>query len=308
MSTVPDGLLEIADELYGLGVGEFTAARDRYAAELRATDRPLADAVRRLRKPSLAAWAVNLLVRREAEQVEQVLAVGAGLREAQEQMDAAELRALTVQRRQLTAAVTTRARALARGEGQRLTESVATQVEGTLTAAMLDPAAAEAVRSGLLVTALAATGVEPVDVAPALAVPAALGFVATPRESPPAPAEVGRPALTVVPDPEADLKRLRAAEEAEAEARAEVEAARAEVEEVDARLGELQARTIEIQAGIDELRRRIAELEDEADTVDEEVASAEEEREAAATALHEAESAAQQAEESHRRLQAEVQR
>ena len=58
----------------------------------------------------MAAWVVNLLVRREAEQVEQVLGVGAALREAQANMAGDELRALTRQRRQLTAAVTTRAR------------------------------------------------------------------------------------------------------------------------------------------------------------------------------------------------------
>ena len=49
-----------------------------------------------------------------------------------------ELRALTRQRRQLTAAVTTRARGVAADEGVRVTQAVADQVEATLTAAMLD--------------------------------------------------------------------------------------------------------------------------------------------------------------------------
>ena len=77
---------------------------------------PLAAQVKALRKPSTAAWVVNLLVRRETEQVEQVLAVGAALREAQASMSGDELRALTRQRRQLTAAVTTQARRVARKE------------------------------------------------------------------------------------------------------------------------------------------------------------------------------------------------
>lgn len=302
MSDAADRLLAVADELYGLPLGEFTTERDRHAAELRSTDRDLAAAVKGLRKPSVAAWAVNLLVRRETEQVAQVLAVGAALREAQQEMDATELRALTVQRRQLTAAVTTRARALARGEGQRLSESVAAAVEATLTAAMLDEGAARAVQSGLLVAALAATGVEAVEVAPSLAVPEALGFTASAAPAP-APQETGgRPELSVVPDPDADRKRLEAAEEDERRALAEVEESRTALGATERRLSELQARTIEIQAGIDELRRRIAGLEEEADEVDEEVAATEEEQEETRAAVTAAEAEAERATSVVRRL------
>ena len=53
--------------------------------------------------------------------MEQVIAVGNALREAQQGMDAAELRALTRQRRQLTSAVTQQARALALEEGVKVT-------------------------------------------------------------------------------------------------------------------------------------------------------------------------------------------
>ena len=102
-------LLEIADELYALPLGDFTPARDARAKELKGTD--LAGPVKALKKPSLAAWVVNLLVRRDADQVDQVLSLGAALREAAAGMDGDELRNLTKQRRQLTAAVTTGARA-----------------------------------------------------------------------------------------------------------------------------------------------------------------------------------------------------
>ncbi|MEZ5193813.1 MAG: hypothetical protein R2734_15820 [Nocardioides sp.] len=104
---------------------------------------------------------------------------------AQATLDAAQLRELTKQRRQLTAAVTGRARALAAEERQRVTVAVAEQVEGTLTTAMVDEGAERAVRSGLLVAALAATGVDAVDVAAAVALPAALGFTASPQEAAP---------------------------------------------------------------------------------------------------------------------------
>ena len=62
----------------------------------------------------------------------------------------------------------------------KVTQSVAEQVEATLTAAMVEEACAQAVRSGLLVGALSATGVDEVDVAAAVALPEALGFTATP--------------------------------------------------------------------------------------------------------------------------------
>ena len=90
-----------------------------------------------------------------------------------------QLREFTKQRRQLTASVTTAARRMAREEGVKTTESVADQVEATLTAAMLETDAAKAVRSGLLVTALAATGLGDLDLSGAVALPDALGFSAT---------------------------------------------------------------------------------------------------------------------------------
>ena len=99
-----DDLLEVADELYALALPDFTPARDARAKDLKGTE--LAAPVKALKKPSLAAWVVNLLVRRESEQVQRILEVGASLREAQESMSGDDLRALTRQRRQVTAAIT----------------------------------------------------------------------------------------------------------------------------------------------------------------------------------------------------------
>ena len=56
-------LLGVADELYGLALPEFTPTRDARAKELKAADAQLAPRVKALRKPSMAAWVVNLLVR-----------------------------------------------------------------------------------------------------------------------------------------------------------------------------------------------------------------------------------------------------
>ena len=101
-------------------MADFTPARDAQVKALKGTD--LAAPVKALKKPSLAAWVVNLFVRREGGQVEQVLQVGAALREAQAGMSGEELRALTKQRRQLTAAVTQRARSLAHDDGVKVTQ------------------------------------------------------------------------------------------------------------------------------------------------------------------------------------------
>jgi vacuolar-type H+-ATPase subunit I/STV1 len=277
-----DELVEIADELYGLTLPEFTPARDAKAKKLKGTD--LAAPVKALKKPSVAAWVVNLLVRQETEQVDQVLQVGAALREAQAAMSGDELRQLTRQRRQVTAAVTTQARRLARENGQKITEAVAQQVEATLTAAMVDEECAKAVRSGMLLTALEATGVDAVDLDRAVALPEALGFVATPRDAAPA----GKPDLKVVPDPDRDEKALAAAREALEQAEGELSDAEEARDQAARELFDLQARAMQVQAEIDELKRKIAELEESADEVDEEIAEAEEARDDAQAVVDEA--------------------
>jgi chromosome segregation ATPase len=226
---------------------------------------------------------VDLLVRRETEQVAQMIAVGAALREAQAGMDAAALRELTKQRRQLTAALTVRARALARSEGLRVTESVAEQVEETLTAAMIDGGAAAAVRSGLLVAPLRATGVDALDAAGAVAVPEALGFEATPVAA----------TLHVVPDAsgggaDRGAERLARAQAALADAEDEVAEHRRIHDDAAAAVERLQARSLQVQAELDELRRRLAALEESAQQVDDELADAEEERAEAESELADA--------------------
>ncbi|MDX6360341.1 MAG: hypothetical protein QOH37_3395 [Nocardioidaceae bacterium] len=265
-----DALLELADELYALPMDRFTPERDARAKAAKG-DKDLVAALKTLRKPSVAAWVVNLLVRRDPGQVEQVLAVGAALREAQEGMDGAELRTLTRQRRQLTSAVTGQARALALEEGVRVTQSVADEVEATLTAAMVDAEAARAVRSGLLVRTLKATGVDAVDVAAAVALPDALGFAASPTTAEtPAP-----PDLHVVPGDEG-ARRREQAEEALAEAEAAVTEAAGELATATHAVEELQARSLQLQSEIDELKRKLAALESDAEETDDELAEAEE--------------------------------
>ena len=280
-------LLEVADRLYAEPLSAFTPARDaaaRAASTGEDADKALATRIKSLRKPSVAAWAVNLLVRREGDQIDQVLALGDSLRAAAESMSADDLRALTRQRRQLTNALAGTARDLAREQDVRLTDPVVDQVEGMLTAAMLDQRAARVVRSGLILTAFTSTGVSELDVDAVCAVPAALGEDVAHRA---APTERPAPSLHLVPEDER-VRRETAQDEVD-QARRTVEESRTELAEVDGTLATLRARRLQLQGEIDELRRRLATLEDDVDGVDEDLEEAEAAREDAAVVLEEAE-------------------
>lgn len=279
--TSDEQLLAEADALYGLPLGDFTPQRDLRARDLRTDDRELSAAVKALRKPTLAAWVINLLVRREAEQVDQVITLGAALRDAQASLEGEQLRELTRQRRQLTAAVTTQARRLASAEGVKVTPAVADQVEASLTAAMIDGEAARALRSGLLIAPMATTGVDDLDLASHVAVPTAMGFVATPQVEDSAPDPTGPPHLRVVPDPDADAKRLAAARAELDEAEAVVDVATAELTDAQQATTRHEATSLQIQAEIEELQRQLGELEERQEIVDGELAEAHEAVEAA---------------------------
>ena len=294
-----DPLLSIAEELYSLPPGEFTGTRNQWAKQTKGDgDAELAKRVTELRKPSLAAWVVNMLMRHQGDQMSQVLDLGASLRQAQSDLDGDALRELTRQRRQLTTAVTRQGRTLAGELGQKVTEAVADQVQDTLHAAMVDEDAAAAVRSGLLVSALAATGVGSADVVDAVAVPAAIGMTPRPRAMP----ERKRPELSVVPEPEpAPDEAEREREAARSAARAEVDRAVSEADEArrkvrkaEKRVGKVQARTLQAAEELEEARGRVAELEHELESLDDDAAAAEEKKEKAAERYVEAQEVLEQ--------------
>ena len=170
-------LAGIAGPLYALPYGEFVAARTAAAKDVSsagvtaAEQRALAAAVRALPKPSVAAWAVNMLAAHSPEILRELAALGTSMQAAQDALDAADLRRLAQQRRQLLASTVKAAQALAARHGRAISAAVATEVEQTLRAATADPGAAAAVQSGCLLRALSADGVDVVDLAGAVAVP-----------------------------------------------------------------------------------------------------------------------------------------
>lgn len=141
----------VADDLYGLPPADFTKARDAHAVEARKDgDRPLAERIRALRRPTLAAWASNLLVRAQSDEVRGVLELGEALRTAHRDMDGARLRDLSAQQRTLTVALARQARALAADAGQTLSDQALAEVRDTVAAALADPDSGTAWASGRL--------------------------------------------------------------------------------------------------------------------------------------------------------------
>jgi len=87
------GIEEIADELYGLPPEEFTAARTRYEKEAKAAGaRDEAAHIHSLAKPTVTAWLANQLARTHRDELEPLLEVGAGLRDATRNLDGDQLR------------------------------------------------------------------------------------------------------------------------------------------------------------------------------------------------------------------------
>ncbi len=79
-----DAIVRETQKLYGLPLSEFTAARNARAKELKQDDPELAAAVAGLPKPSVAAAAVNELVREDPSEVRALVQSGKRLRQAQE--------------------------------------------------------------------------------------------------------------------------------------------------------------------------------------------------------------------------------
>ena len=131
------------DALYGLPLDAFVPERDALAKRLRADKRREdADAVKALRKPSVAAWAANQVLRSQPGRRDALLEAGDALRAAQEDLlagrgDAAAARAAGEAERRAVGDLVAAARGLAR-EGGFPTATVLDRVRETLHAAATD--------------------------------------------------------------------------------------------------------------------------------------------------------------------------
>lgn len=152
---------ELADRLYAAPPDGFVAARAAAAAAARAAgDVGSARQIAKLRKPTVAAWLVNLLALRRPELVADLVGLAAALRTAQRELRGPRLRELSAQRRAAVNALITEASALAREADPGLTAArlPLAEVEATLNAAFSDADVAEQVRSGRLLRAASYAG------------------------------------------------------------------------------------------------------------------------------------------------------
>jgi hypothetical protein len=163
-TTMPhDALADARRKLYALPLDQFTPARDALARELRAQgQRDAADAVKALRKPSGAAWAVNQLAHRRAEDVRELLDAGRRLRDAQEQLLRGGGRGALDEARDHERALVGRlaqdAAVLAAEAGMSPTPALVERLRSTLHAVAVDEEAAAEVAEGRVVREREAVG------------------------------------------------------------------------------------------------------------------------------------------------------
>jgi hypothetical protein len=155
---------EAASALYAASAADFIATRNELAKQLKADGDELGSTrLKALRKPTVAAWLANLVAREQPDEIDDLLALGDEFREATADLDGERLRELTPKRHKLIDQLSKSAAGLAKREGQKVSADVAQKLRETLDAALVDPAAGEAVREGRLSSALRHVGFGVVD-------------------------------------------------------------------------------------------------------------------------------------------------
>ncbi|MES4831411.1 hypothetical protein ABVB25_30310, partial [Streptomyces anthocyanicus] len=248
------GVEQVLDELYGTPPSAFVPHREERAAAARTAGRKEdARRIHAARRPTLAAWAANLLTRSRPEETRRFLELGQALREAHRTLDAAGLKELSAQRRRIVAALSRQAAQLAGEAGHRLSQAAQREVESTLRAVLADPDAANQWAEGRLVASLTPPSDFPSGTAPAEPARTA-GPEPAPRPKPPRTA-----ARTRAKDELAERRRRR---------REELERAEREAERAAGQLRDARAE----QTGAQESLHR---ADDELDRIRKTVAAAE---------------------------------
>ena len=150
--------------LYAGPLADFMATRTSLVAQAKADkDKALAARLGKLRKPSVAAWTINQLVRARPDLVEEIESVGAQLRAAQANLHGTAITALRPARDQLIADVLAGAGEISAGGGSSLSGPAADEIRDSVIAALASAEASEAVTSGALTRALHYSGFGEVD-------------------------------------------------------------------------------------------------------------------------------------------------
>lgn len=154
---------DLVGELYGLPLEEFVPARNALARELRKDgDKERAAEVAKLKRPSVAAWAVNQLARRNRKELDILLDTGHRLRtgqvEALERGDAAKFEAARRDHERAVRDLVGAARDLLASERSTSSDQMLSSIERTLRYASIDEEERPALASGRLVEEVEATG------------------------------------------------------------------------------------------------------------------------------------------------------
>ena len=267
-----DTLAEAARDLLRRAPADFVAERTARQRSIRKDDRDLAAAIGKLRKPAPAAWVIDLLA--QDGSLDEAVDLGPAIRDAQAGADPKEIAALRRQRSGVVGALAQAGAALAEDAGHPVTAAVLDQVRATIEAAMADPHAGAAVRSGLLVQPLESAGFDDVDLDGALAVPDAVPDAWSGSDAPPIPIDDARRARKVrrasrsepepEPDPEPERDPAadrRAARQAETTARTESRDADAALDGAERELAAAEERRAELQRDLDLATAEIERLE-----------------------------------------------
>lgn len=249
-------------QLYAAGLGDFTSVRSAIVAEAKqAGEAALAKQVGGLRKPTVAAWALNHFVREHPDELEAFHDFAQLLREAQRTLDADQLRVLSRERSRRVDALARKVESASRTAGQPVSDSVGQEIRQTLTAFIADEAAEESVLTGALVKPLQYSGLGDVDIEGVAAVaPRHLKVIAggAADEAATDEGEAGT---------DEDDEAARAAEEERRRAALAAERRRLEQalaragkarEDADHRLEVQQARVDEAREGVADLERQLA--------------------------------------------------
>lgn len=243
---------DVAADLYGRTPAEFVAARnEQVRAAKEAGNKELAADIAALRKPTVAAWTVNMLVRAAPDEIAALLRLGADLRTAQRELSGKQLRSLTAQRRQVVDALAARAGTVAAEQGQPVSDAVLRQVGETLTAALADPEIAERVRTATLASAANYSGFGPV--APGLTVVREDEDTAEAQDEPRRRKTSAKRADGKRPDDGEARRRERRVEElraAEQQAQSALEAAESDARQAAEELRRSEERLAELRADL----------------------------------------------------------
>lgn len=166
-----DVVADAARALYAVPLAEFVASRKQLAATAKTeAGAAAAKEILALRKPTLTAWAMNLVPRADASPLADVVGLGARMRAAQSQLDTATLTSVRGERDAALTAYIAAVVTGAEGEGAALSPSARDEVRASAIAALADESASQALASGQLTRALSYSGFGEVDLSGAVGV------------------------------------------------------------------------------------------------------------------------------------------